>query len=148
MSEPNRPRPGVDDLSRPFWEAAAEGRLVIQRCSDCGYYNHPPRPLCGRCASASLGYELVSGRGTVYSYTINHQKNVAGFESVTPYVNLIVELDEQPLLLLVSDLPGERAAEVAIGMPVQAAFLPIGDGLALPRFEPAGPVEGASHVGG
>ena len=130
-----------DPLTAPFWEAAASGRLAIQRCGDCGYYNHPPLPLCDRCSSGSLASEAVSGRGTVYSHTTNHQRNVAGFEQSVPYVNLIVELDEQPGLLLVSDLPAEEADWVAIGVAVEVVFEAIEGGIALPQFRPpvAGP---------
>ena len=148
MPSPNRPLPAPDDLSRPFWDGAAAGQLVIQRCDDCGYYNHPPRPLCDRCASAALSFTPVSDRGTVYSYTINHQKNVAGFEEAAPYGNLMVELEEQPLLILISDLPGEEAHGVRIGEPVQVCFEPLPDGLALPRFVRAGQRGGETHVGG
>lgn len=130
----SKPLPRIDELTQPFWDAAREGRLAIQRCHACGYYNHPPKPLCDACSSEDLAFETVSGRGRVYSYTIMHQRNVAGFEGDVPYVNLIVELDEQPLLFLISDLPGSAADRVAIGRPVEVAFEPAAEGIVLPRF--------------
>jgi uncharacterized OB-fold protein len=129
-----KPLPRIDELTRPFWDAAREGRLAIQRCRECGYYNHPPKPLCDACSSEDLGFESVSGRGKVYSYTVMHQRNVAGFEPEVPYVNLIVELDEQPLLFLISYLPGSDADRVAIGRPVEVTFEPAGEGIVLPQF--------------
>lgn len=138
---PSRPRPVLDALSRAYWESAGRGELAIQRCEECGYYQHPPRPLCERCTSADFGYPAVSGRGVVHSFTTNHQRNVAGFEQAVPYVNLIVELEEQAQLYLLSDLPADEADWVAIGAPVEAVFEPIeaaeGEAIALPQFRPA-----------
>ncbi len=140
MAEPNRPKPVLDDLSRPFWEAAAHGTLAIQRCEECSHYQHPPRPLCERCVSSSFAFAPVSGRGRIHSYTVNHQRNVAGFEDSVPYVNLIVELDEQPRLFVLSDLPAAEAEWVAIDAPVEVTFTPLEDAeggrIALPQFRP------------
>ena len=141
MTSPQRPRPVPDALSRPFWEAAARGELAIQRCDGCGRYQHPPRPLCEGCAESRFSYPAVSGRGRVHGYTTNHQRNVAGFEDAVPYVNLIVELEEQPMLCLVGDLPADEADWVAVGAPVEVRFEPFGDAAggaaALPQFGPA-----------
>ncbi|HEX5368714.1 MAG TPA: OB-fold domain-containing protein [Dehalococcoidia bacterium] len=134
MTEPSRALPQVNDLTRPFWEAANQGRLAIQRCGDCGYYNHPPKPLCDRCLSDGLSFEDVSGLGKVWTYTVMHQKSVAGFEESVPYVTALVELDEQPLLLLTTNLPGIEASDVRIGTRVQVSFQRLGDGIALPQF--------------
>lgn len=140
MAAPQRPRPVLDELSRPFWEAAARGELAIQLCGDCNYYQHPPRPLCERCTSSGFVYAPVSGRGRVHSYTTNHQRNVAGFEEAVPYVNLIVELEEQPQLYLLSDLPADEAGWVAIDAPVEVTFELLEDAegaaIALPQFRP------------
>lgn len=141
MTSPRRPRPVPDALSRPFWEAAARGELAIQRCDGCGHYQHPPRPLCERCAESRFSYPAVSGRGRVHSYTTNHQRNVAGFEDAVPYVNLIVELEEQPMLCLLGDLPADEADWVAVGAPAEVRFEPFEDAagaaVALPQFGPA-----------
>ena len=141
MADPERPKPALDPLSRPFWEAAAQGALAIQRCEECGHYQHPPRPLCEQCASSEHGFATVSGRGRVYSYTVNHQRNVAGFEDAVPYVNLIVELEEQPRLFVLGDLPAGEAEWVAIDVPVEVMFAPLenaeGERIALPQFRPA-----------
>jgi uncharacterized OB-fold protein len=134
MTEPERALPQLSELTSPFWDAANQGRVAIQRCVACGYYNHPPRPLCDRCLASDLHFEDVAGTGTVWSYTVMHQKSVAGFEESVPYVTALVELDEQPLLLLVTNLPGVDAAEVRIGARVQVSFQRLSDEIALPQF--------------
>jgi hypothetical protein len=131
---PSRATPEVTDLTRPFWDAAREGRLAIQRCADCAHYNHPPRTACDACLSTNLAYVDVSGRGAVWSFTVMRQKSVAGFEDAVPYLTALIELDEQPLLLLVTNLPGADPATLRIGDRVHVAFEPLGDGLMLPQF--------------
>jgi len=132
--EPERALPAVTDLTRPFWEAANDGRLAIQRCQPCGYYNHPPKPLCDRCQSGDLKFEDVSGHGTVWSFTVMHQKSIAGFQDSVPYVTALVELDEQKHLLLVTNLPGVDASDVKVGMHVTISFQRLSDEIALPQF--------------
>jgi uncharacterized OB-fold protein len=133
-AEPERALPAVTDLTRPFWEAANAGRLAIQRCQACGYYNHPPKPLCDRCQSGDLRFEDVSGEGVVWSFTVMHQRSIAGFQDVVPYVTALVELVEQKHLLLVTNLPGIEARDVEVGMPVRVTFQRLTDEIALPQF--------------
>jgi len=137
-SSPQRPRPAVTDLTRPFWEAAREGRLVIQRCHACGYYNHPPRQECDKCLSTDLAFEPVSGLGRVYSYTVMYQKNVQGFEDHLPYLTALVELDEQPMLLLVTNLPGAVADDSLLDARVRVEFERVDDEITLPQFVTVG----------
>ncbi|MSQ26888.1 MAG: hypothetical protein EXR51_01950 [Dehalococcoidia bacterium] len=136
LRTPPRPLPQPDALTQPFWDAAGKGRLVVQRCGGCGYYNHPPQPLCDRCSSRDLKFQPVSGRGMVYSFTVMRQRNVAGFEGEVPYVNLLVELEEQPLLFMISWLPGGATEGLAIGQLVSVSFERTEEGMALPQFRP------------
>ena len=45
------PAPILTEDNEAYWLAAKEGRLVGQRCSGCGRFNHPPRPMCPQCHS-------------------------------------------------------------------------------------------------
>lgn len=130
----NKPVPVPDDLSRPFWEAAKERRLAIQRCGSCGYYNHPPRRFCDGCLAQDLRFEPVSGRGVVYTFTVMYQRDVAGFEEDAPFINIVVELIEQPQLLMVSNLPIADRAKVTIGAAVQVDFEDRGEEVVVPQF--------------
>ena len=129
-----RPLPVADDLSQPFWEAAKQQRLVVQRCRECGYFNHPPRPACDACQSQQLQFEPVSGQGTIYSFTVMHQPNVAGFENQIPYINILVELEEQPLLFMVSNLPASDLDKIKIGGQVEVYFEEVDPDTTLPQF--------------
>jgi uncharacterized OB-fold protein len=129
-----KPIPVADELSRPFWDAAKAQRLEVQRCGACGYYNHPPRPYCDACLSQELSFAPVSGRGTVYTFTVMHQRDVAGFEEDAPFINIVVELVEQAQLLMVSNLPIAERAKVQIGAAVEVYFEDRGEGIVIPQF--------------
>jgi uncharacterized protein len=131
-----KPVPVADELSQPLWDAAKERRLVAQRCAECRYYNHPPRPVCERCSSQRLEFASLSGRGTIYSFTVMHQPSVAGFEGEVPYVNIVVELEEQPMLFMVSNLPHAELEKIRIGGCVEVRFEERGPDLVLAQFRP------------
>ncbi len=129
-----KPIPIPDDLTRPFWEAARERRLVLQRCATCNYYNHPPRHACDACLSQQLRFEPVSGLGRIHTFTIMHQRDVPGFESEAPFINIVVELEEQPALFMLSNLPISERDRLRIGAPVKVEFEDRGNGEIVPQF--------------
>ncbi|GAB1823744.1 Zn-ribbon domain-containing OB-fold protein [Herbidospora sp. RD11066] len=86
-----------DPLSRPFWAGARDRRLVLQRCADCGRWQHYPRPLCLGCESTALESVPASGLGTIYSCTTVRIPARPDLEP--PYIAAIVELDEGPRML-------------------------------------------------
>lgn len=128
----SRPAPVPDDLTRPFWDAARAGHLSVQRCQDCRRWAHPPTPFCRGCGSTSQAFEPVSGRGRVLSTTATWSgARHPHFAARVPYLVAVVELDEQPGLLLYTNLPGaDPAAPPPAGTEVEVA---IGDD-GLPEF--------------
>ncbi|HVA69508.1 MAG TPA: zinc ribbon domain-containing protein [Candidatus Binataceae bacterium] len=132
----SKPVPAPDELSKPFWEAARERRLVIQRCAACGYYNHPPRPICESCSSERLEFHPVSGRATIHTFIVMRQPNNAGFETDIPYVNIVVELDEQPMLFVAGNLPFSELDRIHIGGRAEVWFEDRGADLVVPQFRP------------
>jgi uncharacterized OB-fold protein len=125
-----RPRP-PEDVDTAFWfGGAAEGRLLVQRCTDCGRLRHPPGPVCPECTSLRWDTLESQGRGSVYSFVVNHHPQAPGFEY--PLVVALVELDEG--FRLVGGIGGVDPADVVIGMPVDTEFFSPVEGVALPRF--------------
>ena len=116
---PFRVLPALADDNRFFWTSGADGRLRFLRCATCGYYLHPPSPRCPRCGGTSLAPEPVSGRGTVHSFTVNHQPWDGDPE---PYALVLVELVEQVGLRLTSNLVGCAPDDARIGLPVRVRF--------------------------
>lgn len=125
--------PAITDDSREFWTAGERSELRIYRCDDCGTYIHPPVPVCRNCRSLHVGPQTVSGRGTLVSYTVNHQQWSEQFDG--PYVVGLVQIDEQAGVHLTTNIVGCPLAEIRIGMPVAVAFHQHGDAW-LPLFRP------------
>jgi len=83
-----------------------------------------------------MQFEPVSGRGMISSFTVMHQPNVAGFEEEIPYVNILVELEEQPLLFMVSNLPVSELDKIRISRQVEVYFEEVDPDITLPQFRP------------
>ena len=131
-----KPVPVPGEVTKPFWDAVDGQRLVIQRCQGCKRYHHPPVELCPDCLSEDLAFEPVSGRGVVYTYTITHDARQPAFAEIQPYAVAVVELEEQPGLFMLSNIPGARTDEVKAGMLVEVEFEEIVPGRFIPQFHP------------
>lgn len=134
MSEYAKPLPSITAESRPFWDACRQHRLLIQRCVDCGTFQHYPRGVCARCWGDRLEWRESRGRGTVYTFTVTERTQTRGFKEDVPYIVAYVELDEgvQVLTNLVGCAPGD----VRIGMPVAVTFEDVNAEVSVPRFAP------------
>jgi uncharacterized OB-fold protein len=128
-----RQAPIVTDDSAVFWDAAAEHRLVAQRCGACGTLRHPPRPMCPHCHSLDVEATDLSGRGTLYSYAVLHHPQHPAYEY--PVLAALVDLDEG--VRVVSNLVDVDPGDIAIGMRLEVTFVPTAGDRAVPVFRPA-----------
>jgi len=135
--KPNRPRPSITRDNAFWFEAAKNSKLLIQKCASCGQLRHPPGPMCPSCHSLEWDTIEASGRGTIYSFVVNHYPQVPAFDY--PLVVAVIELEEGTRF--VSNVIGVDAADVEIGMPVVAEFVAFDDDLTLPQFRPAASIE-------
>ena len=140
--EPFRVLPRLDEKNEFFWTSGRDGRLRFLCCNGCGYYLHPPSPLCPKCWSHDVAPRPVSGRATVHSFTVNHQRWAPDIEE--PYVIGLVQLAEQDDLRLTTNIVNVATADVEIGMPVQVTFEDH-DPVFVPLFEPVPPVAGSAR---
>ena len=122
----------VTALSRPYWEAAAEGRLIAPRCNHCSRFFFAPEIACTHCFSTDWTWTEVAGKGEVYSYTAIHRAPVPGM--TTPYVLAAIELPEG--FAMFAHLVDCPPATVVCGMPVEVDFRPLHDGRIAPVFKP------------
>ena len=99
---PPKPLPHPSILSTPFWEALNKGEFKLQRCTACGYYNHPPKIICPSCHGRKLEWTAVPQTGTVYSYTVVHRPPSAAFKADVPYAVGLVDIDDTNVRLLAS----------------------------------------------
>jgi uncharacterized OB-fold protein len=127
------PAPAVDVDTEAFWAATAEHRLLVPRCRECGLVFWYPRRLCPGCGADAVDLTEATGRGTLYSFTLQHRPTGAYAKS-EPFVLALVELDEGPRIMtnVVTDSP----ATLEVGQPVEVVFHDTGEGPALYRFRP------------
>ncbi|MGV0787945.1 OB-fold domain-containing protein [Mycolicibacterium sp. XJ2] len=130
-----RPLPVPDEVSAPYWDAAARHVLTVARCSQCATLTLPPDVLCTACGSTDPRYVFtpVSGHGVVRSWTVVRKSFLPGFE--VPFVLVDVELDEEAGLRLIGRLLGADEADLSIGTPVTAVFEDVSAEIAVPAFE-------------
>lgn len=129
-----RPAPLLTEDNAAFWEAAAQHRLVAQRCHECARYRHPPRPMCPWCHSLAVDVVDLAGTGTIYSFAILHYPTTPYFEY--PVLAVLVDLDEG--IRLVSNLVGVDPASITdlslVGRRVTVGFAPTAGAMAVPVF--------------
>ena len=138
-----RPLPLPDDETRFFWDGTREHRFLMQFCADCKRFYHHPRPVCPGCLSSDMAPQELSGRGTVYTYTIAEQAFHPFFVDRLPYTLIVVDLEEQPGLRFVSELVECSPDDVEVGMPVEVVWEDVTDEVTLPLFKPASADRGA-----
>jgi uncharacterized OB-fold protein len=123
----------TDPSTEPFWEAAKEERLVAPRCGSCGTFRLPPTPFCPNCQSKQVDWVQLSGRATVFSFSV--VRGFPGLEDIV-LVAAVLDLPDAPGARLVSDVIEVDPDDVHIGMEVGVLFSPIADGWKLPLFRP------------
>lgn len=133
--EYTRPIPVADEASKPFFDGANEGKLMLVKCSQCGTHRLPGRERCLDCWSTESEWAQASGKGKLYTYGIMHQKYHPAFAEETPYNYALVELDEGPRL--VTNIVDCEPDDLKTDMPVEAVFDHVSDEATLIRFRPA-----------
>ena len=130
------PKQGVepDALTRPFWDAANEQRLVIQCCSRCGRLQHPPAARCGECGGTALEWKPMAGRGTIYHYCVVHDVPIRLLQRDQPFNVAVIMLEEDPAIQMFSHLPGTPVDEVPVGAPVEVIFETTANGQKVPEW--------------
>ena len=130
-----KPVPVPDEVSKPFWDACDQQRLVVQYCTGCERWQHPPEPLCAQCQSnGNLEFRPVSGRGTIYTYVVMHDGRVGLLQPYQPFNIAVIQLEEAPEVNMLTNLPGTGTDEVAIGSKVQVEFEEVAPGRMIPQF--------------
>jgi uncharacterized OB-fold protein len=126
-----KPAPVLDDLSRPYWEGAREGKLLLQRCVSCRRHQFYARPFCLSCKHSELEWVEATGKSTLHTFSVVHQTADRAFAEEVPYVFAVVELSEGPRLTVdVVDTPVER---LRCGLPVRIVFTDLGGDVVVPN---------------
>ena len=110
-----------------FWEGAARGRLLVQKCADCGLFRHPPAPMCSRCQSTAVDVVECSGKAKVLSWLLSKHPTRPDDSP-----RMVVRLQLAEGTYLVANLQGVGLEDMEVGMPVEIFFEEI-NGFPLPQ---------------
>ncbi|WP_128375088.1 Zn-ribbon domain-containing OB-fold protein [Streptomyces cavernae] len=130
--------PDIDTFTRPYWDAAAAGMLLLRRCGACDRAHHYPREFCPFCWSDDVGWEPASGRATLYTWSVVHRNDLPPFGERVPYVAAVVDLAEGPRMM--SEVVECAEEDLRVGMGLEVAFRALGEeGAVVPVFRPVRP---------
>ena len=121
--------PELNPGDKEYFDAAAEGKLMLKKCGDCGEVHHYPRALCPFCFSDKVQWTPAKGTGVIYTYSVTRRGGPV------PYCIAYVTLDEGVTLL--TNLVECDFDALAIDRPVRLAWRDVGPDASLPVFKPA-----------
>lgn len=135
MVEYAKPLPIADAESQIFWDGCKEGKLLAQRCKQCGRFRWPPSAVCPDCYSRDSEWQPLSGRGHIHTFVVAHRAFHKGFADEVPYVIVHVRLDgTDDNVTMISNLIGVPWEQVKVGMPVEVFFEKATDDYTIPKF--------------
>ncbi|HXW33792.1 MAG TPA: Zn-ribbon domain-containing OB-fold protein [Acidimicrobiales bacterium] len=126
--------PIPDDFTKTWWDATAEGRLLIIRCASCHEAHYYPRPFCPRCGSSDVSWEEASGEAVLYTWSVVHRNDLPPFNERVPYVAAIVDLAEGPRMM--TNVVDCDFDSLKVGMRLRVKFREMADGYFVPVFTP------------
>jgi uncharacterized OB-fold protein len=132
MSEAPKERkiaaPPINGETQPYWDAAAQGKLLIKRCTACGEPHFYPRNICPFCFSDKTEWVEASGNGTIYTYSVMRRAPI-------PYAIAYVTLAEGPTMM--TNIVDCDLNAIRCGQAVKLVFKPSDGGPPVPMFAPA-----------
>jgi uncharacterized OB-fold protein len=128
----------ADESTKPFWDAALEGRLLSSRCTNCGTFVLPPTPYCFVCQHHEFEWVELPGTGTIYAFTVVRHALTPELANAVPYVSGVIELDgtQGAGTRMICNIVDCDPETVRIGDPVRVVFEKVSDTYAMPRFTP------------
>jgi uncharacterized OB-fold protein len=123
--------PPITETNRPYWDGLSAGELKLQSCADCGSLRYPDAPCCPECLAVEYSWRPVSGKATLWSWIVMHQRYFEAFDELRPYLVAQVKLDEG--VLMISSLV-DPPEDLQIDVPLQVEFVASPSGRVIPKF--------------
>lgn len=120
--------PVPDEVSKPFWDAVQERRLIVQHCKSCDTLQYPPKPRCQDCNSEDLDWKDASGKGHILTWGVLQDSHLPVRAADQPLNLAVVTLDEDPKINFYSNLPGTPPFQVEVGAAVEVTYVDAPDG--------------------
>jgi uncharacterized protein len=126
--------PTPEGDTQPFWDAAADGRLLLRHCNGCGATHFYPRPFCPECWGEDVEWTEASGRATLYTWSVVHGNDLPPWPERVPYVAAVVELSEGPRMM--TNIVDCAVDDLRIGMDLDVTFEQRTADITVPLFRP------------
>jgi len=130
--KPERPLPVSTSDTQAYWEAARQGKLLIQRCDSCGVAQFYPREFCVSCLSDDIAWVEASGKGRIYTFTLCHIPGNPAMADKLPYAIAMIDLDEGVRML--TEIIQSSQSHIRVGARVELVFEKLTEELSLPQF--------------
>jgi uncharacterized OB-fold protein len=111
-----------------YFDAAAEGKLLVKKCGACGEHHHYPRAMCPHCLSDRVEWVQATGFGEIYSFSVSRRAGPV------PYCIAYVKLDEG--VTMMTNIVECDLDAVRIGQRVKVTFRKTEGGVSMPVFAP------------
>lgn len=131
-----KPIPLKNEDNKPYWDAADQHKLMLQKCNDCNAYAHPPGPTCASCGSDKMTWEDFGSdvTATIYSYIITYRPFLPGFQDDLPTIIALGKLDKAPEVKIMCNVRNCSDKDVKVDMPVKMIWEEINEERALPQW--------------
>lgn len=128
--------PLPDALTQPYWDGCKKHELRVQKCQSCGRMRHRPSAGCHWCGGREVEWVKISGRGTVYTYTVVHRAFHPAFGDDVPYVVGLVASEEDPAVRFHTRFVDAGPSDIDVDMQVEVVFEEQEDGVVIPFWRP------------
>ena len=135
MKHITRPLPTITQDNEEYWASTRAHATKLQRCNVCSKFWYYPGPVCHYCGAQDWTWTPVSGKGTIYSYSVLERAKGNPFEGDVPITIILVRLEEGPVMM--SNLFDYEPEELAIDAPVTMTYEDVNEQVTLPVFLPA-----------
>ncbi len=135
MKHITRPLPTITQDNEEFWKSTKEHKAKLQRCNVCSKFWYYPGPVCHNCGAQDWTWTELSGKGTIYSYSVLERAKGNPYENDVPITIVLVRLEEGPVIM--SNLFEYEPEELAIDAPVTIDYEDVNDEVTLAVFRPA-----------
>lgn len=136
----NMPLPNQNPVEVGIWQAAAKGKLVLQKCSECGLHRYPVSVGCPHCGALDWRWDEITDTGSVISFSWLQdygRKNETNWPS-SWYNVAIVKLHGAniPNAHMVTNIVNAwHPGELSVGQTVRLRPVPLTAEIGLPCFE-------------
>ena len=118
----NKPIPRQGQHTKPFWDGAKEGKLMLPRCTDCNRVHWYPRLICPFCHTMDIEWFEASGEGFIHTYAVQHRA-FGGWSEEVPYVTAFIDLKEgDRMMTVLRGVDATKPEDIKIGASVKVEF--------------------------